>query len=130
MISHFFTAPFPTLSPLFISPHKQPSQKRLFCYIYMHRTLADPEFLCRLPYRGIMVYDIVCYGNYPFLYIFLHGTTPENVFYIILGGRLIYAFQIFSQKTRRQLAQNCVHWRCKRQAKNFSIIPIAILLNA
>ena len=59
--------------------------------ILMYRRLADPKPLGRLPHSGIVVYDVIgdCYS--PFFDIFLHGSTPENVFYIILKGVGIYA---------------------------------------
>ena len=57
----------------------------------MYRRLADPKPFGRLPHSGIVVYDVIgdCYG--PFFDIFLHGSTPENVFYIIFVLKGVYA---------------------------------------
>ena len=60
--------------------------------ILVHRRLADPEFLRRLPYCRIMVYDVIGNGNCPFFDIFLHEAASENVFYIILIVRRNYAW--------------------------------------
>ena len=59
--------------------------------IFMHGRFTDPKFPCRLPHCRIVVYDVISDRNRPFLDIFLHGSSPENVFYILLHLFPIYA---------------------------------------
>ena len=91
-----FLSFFLLASSWFVSPllffNLLPKRTVLFCYFYMHRRLADPEFLRRLPYCRIMVYDVIGNGNCPFFDIFLHEAASENVFYIILIVRRNYAW--------------------------------------
>ena len=47
----------------------------------MNRRLADSEFLRRLPDGGIVVDDVIGNGDCALFDVFLHGFTPENVFY-------------------------------------------------
>ncbi len=51
--------------------------------IFMYRRFAYPKFLRRLPYRGIVVYDVIGDGYRTFFDIFLQNESPEDVFYII-----------------------------------------------
>ena len=53
----------------------------LIYHFRMHRTLADSKLLRRLTHRSVMVYDVIGDFHCPFLNIFFHGITPENVFY-------------------------------------------------
>lgn len=46
--------------------------------------LLIPNFRAALPHCRIVVYDVISDRNRPFLDIFLHGSSPENVFYILL----------------------------------------------
>ena len=48
--------------------------------VFMHCTLADPKFLCRLPDCGVAVYNVVGNGNRPLFDIFFHGKPPEILF--------------------------------------------------
>lgn len=53
-------------------------------HIFMHGRFTDPKFPGRLSHCRIVVYDVISDRNRPFLDIFLHGSSPENVFYILL----------------------------------------------
>ena len=69
-----------TIRFIFTSPHKQPSQKHLFCYIYMYRTLTNPKLLRCLPHCRIIFYYISCDLNGPLLDIIFHKYSPANIF--------------------------------------------------
>ena len=51
-----FLRPF----PIFTSPHKQPSQKHVFCYIYMYGTLTNSKFFCGLTHCRLVLNNIIC----------------------------------------------------------------------
>ena len=81
-----FLRPFPTLSPIFISPHKQPLLLHL-----MYRTLTNPKFLRRLPHRSLCLYNILCNLNRPFFDIIFQGKIPRtHCFYNVCGGLQLY----------------------------------------
>lgn len=75
----------------FTSPHKQPSQKHLFCYIYMYCTFTDSKFFCSLTYCRIMFYNVICNLDCTFFDIFFHKNSPAIIaFYNVCRGILIY----------------------------------------
>lgn len=71
----------------------------LFHHHYMHGRFTDPKFPGRLPHCRIVVYDVISDRNRPFLDIFLHGSSPENVFYILLHLFPVYANSLSQTKT-------------------------------
>ena len=68
-------------------------------HIFMHGRFTDPKFPGRLPHCRILVYDVISDRNRPFLDIFLHGSSPENVFYILLHLFPVYANSLSQTKT-------------------------------
>ena len=68
-------------------------------HIFMHGRFTDPKFPGRLPHCRIVVYDVISDRNRPFLDIFLHGSSPENVFYILLHLFPVYANSLSQTKT-------------------------------
>ena len=63
-----------------------PTWNVLFYHYCMYRRFTDPKFFRRLPYRRIVVYNVIGYGHRPLFDIILHGFTLENVFYILCRG--------------------------------------------
>ena len=55
----------------------------LFYHFCMYRTLRYPKLFRRLAHRSILVYDVIGDLDRPFFDIFLHGSSPGNVLYII-----------------------------------------------
>lgn len=51
--------------------------------VFMHRTLRYSKLFRCLPHRSILVYDVIGDLDRPFFDIFLHGSSPGNVLYII-----------------------------------------------
>ena len=51
--------------------------------VFMYRTLRYPKLFRRLAHRSILVYDVIGDLDRPFFDIFLHGSSPGNVLYII-----------------------------------------------
>ena len=72
-----------SLRPAYSRPILSPRRTVPYYYFRMHCRLTDSKFLRRLPHRRVVVYDVIGYGYCPFFNIFLHGSAPENVFYII-----------------------------------------------
>ena len=68
-------------------------------HIFMHGRFTDPKFPGRLSHCRIVVYDVISDRNRPFLDIFLHGSSPENVFYILLHLFPVYANSLSQTKT-------------------------------
>ncbi len=68
-------------------------------HIFMHGRFTDPKLPGRLPHCRIVVYDVISDRNRPFLDIFLHGSSPENVFYILLHLFPVYANSLSQTKT-------------------------------
>ena len=48
--------------------------------VLMYRRFAYPKFLRRLPYRGIVVYDVIGDGYRAFFDILLQNKSPEDFF--------------------------------------------------
>ena len=73
------------------SPHKQPSQKHLFCYIYMYRALTYPKLFCRLPHSRMIFNNIPRQPRRPFFNIIFQGKIPRtHCFYNVCGGNNDY----------------------------------------
>lgn len=49
-------------------------------HILMYCGFTNPEFLRRLPYRGIVVYDVIGDGYRAFFNILLQNESPEDFF--------------------------------------------------
>lgn len=47
----------------------------------MYRRLAYPKFFCGLPDCGIVINDVIGNSDCTLFDVFLHGITPETVFY-------------------------------------------------
>lgn len=61
-------------------------------YVFMYRRFTDPKFFRRLPYRRIVVYNVIGYGHRPLFDILLQGVPPEYVFYSICKGMREYVW--------------------------------------
>ena len=91
--------------PLDVQYYTRPGCKRridmgkALGHIFMHGRFTDPKFPGRLPHCRIVVYDVISDRNRPFLDIFLHGSSPENVFYILLHLFPLYANSLSQTKT-------------------------------
>ena len=83
-----------SLRPAYSRPILSPRRTVPYYYFHMHCRLTDSKFLRRLPHRRVVVYDVIGYGYCPFFNIFLHGSAPENVFYIIFWGGKIYSYPV------------------------------------
>lgn len=55
------------------------------CHVLMYCTFADPEFLRRLPYRRIVVYDVIGNGHRPLFDIIFQG-LPLGMFLTSYAG--------------------------------------------
>ena len=51
--------------------------------VCMYCPLRSPQLCRRLAHRSILVYDVIGDLDRPFFDIFLHGSSPGNVLYII-----------------------------------------------
>lgn len=52
-------------------------------HILMYRTLADSEFLRRLPDGGIFLNDVICNIDCPFFYVSFQKNPSYMLFYIV-----------------------------------------------
>ena len=59
--------------------------RQTFCQILMYCGFAYPKFLRRLPYRGIVVYDVIGDGYRTFFNILLQNESPEDFFISYAG---------------------------------------------
>ncbi len=69
-----------------------PTWNVLFYHYCMYRRFTDPKFFRRLPYRRIVVYNVIGYGHCPLFDILLQGVPPEYVFYSICKGMREYVW--------------------------------------
>ena len=72
-----------------------PTWNVLFYHYCMYRRFTDPKFFRRLPYRRIVVYNVIGYGHCPLFDILLQGVPPEYVFYSICKGMREYVWTNF-----------------------------------
>lgn len=94
-------------TPFVIIPIQFSTQTVLYCYYRMYRTLTDSKPFCCLPYRCIMVYDVIGDGHRPLFNIFFHGmpleffTTYESILFFMLF--VIFRFSDIMNKNRKEL---------------------------
>ena len=49
--------------------------------VLVYCALTDPKAFCCLPDSSVVIYDVIGNGDCALIDLFLHGFTPENVFY-------------------------------------------------
>ena len=80
----------------FFRRHPAPDMAFRFVDVQYH---TRPGCKRRIDMGKALVYDVISDRNRPFLDIFLHGSSPENVFYILLHLFPVYANSLSQTKT-------------------------------
>ena len=67
-------------------------------YVFMYGAFTDPELFCRLPYRGIVIYNVFCDFHSSLLNITFQNFSPANTVFTMYAGKYRLILYIFSKK--------------------------------